>query len=198
MVSYTDMQGEEHRSLYALKLPSIRAEIVRVMTDNTAAAERLDQVTVSKLYAQASQAAQANDWTKVSELIEAAKRVARDNDWLRETIAKIEVLAMERDKGMFAKRAMYDGMSLSLRLAALEERLQENEEEEPEDESKLSDDLDSDELFDRIMQHHPSMMSPGAYYRMRMKEKEEMKSAEAAPVAMAEKRKANFIRSPFQ
>ena len=108
----------------ALSLPSLDADGFSVIPESEETVARIQELTASRLYYEASQFALVGNWYSVDEILLVAEQQASSNPWLASIMVKMKELASQRDRDLFAKESRYASERMDKRLTMHNESIE--------------------------------------------------------------------------
>ena len=124
-IKYRDQNGVSCSiQTEALSLPSLDADAFNAVPESEEAVARIQELTASRLYYEASQFARVGNWYSVDEILLVAQQQASSNPWLASILDKIKGLASQRDRDLFAKESRYASERMDKRLTMHNESIE--------------------------------------------------------------------------
>ena len=108
----------------ALSLPSLDADGFNTTPESEETVARIQELTASRLYYEASQFARVGNWYSVDEILLVAEQQATSNPWLASIMVKMKELANQRNRDLFAKESRYASERMDKRLTMHNESIE--------------------------------------------------------------------------
>lgn len=116
-IKYRDQNGVSCSiQTEALSLPSLDSDAFNLVPESEEAIARIQELTASRMYYEASQFARVGNWSSVDEILLVAEQQASSNPWLASILVKMKELASQRDRDLFAKESRYASERMDKRL----------------------------------------------------------------------------------